>query len=150
MINVVLDLTEWTNLRDRLLPLVQRPEEHRMFTQIANLLMKSWWGQTFTLQGARRGHARWAPLNPEYAAWKQRNLGHQRALLYHGHLMGSVRVLYRGPNVLDWGTDNPYARWHQDGVPGRLPKREMLFVMSSDVREMENFIALFVREFLGG
>jgi phage gpG-like protein len=148
-VQIKIDTREWDKLGSRVSDIAKRPEHYRMFTLMTKILAKSWWGQTFMVQGARRGHRKWQPLSPAYARWKAKAKGHSRVLLFYGHLMGSVQVLASGKDFLDWGTEIPYAHYHQEGVPGRLPKREFLFVTRKDIDEMEQFITRFINRALG-
>lgn len=77
---------------------------------------------------------RWAPLNPQYAAWKHRHYPGRPILQREGTLMASLTQeqaphhVYRvGPGFMETGTSVAYARAHQWGYPPRhLPARPMI------------------------
>jgi hypothetical protein len=95
----------------------------------------------FTLEGQVRtslgtfGPGHWAPLSPEYAAWKARHFPDKGILERTGRLRESVRwdgralgqdgYFVPGPRSVFFGTDVPYGRFHQDGTK-RMPARPFL------------------------
>jgi len=154
MIRVSVDLRQWKKVSEKLVDIVQYPEKYKIFTLFVQLFFRAWWAETFRNEGARRGHAAWKPLNPTYERYKTSHSPAQRILQWYGHLLGSVSALY-GPDggIVDrqndyvvWGTQVPYARYHQEGgtTRGKPPKREMIFVTNEDIAELERFTALYI------
>lgn len=82
----------------------------------------------FQSKGAVGGQV-WAPLDPEYAAWKLENYGANGILVRTGDLQrsltfdnarGAVREIRR--TKARFGTSIPYARFHQTGTRN-MPER---------------------------
>jgi len=159
VISVDIDLREWEGVSGRLSDISAHPEKYKLFSGMANLLLRSWWAETFRLGGARRGHQAWVPLNPDYLEWKMRQGKAKTIMQYTGDLLGSINsgdpstggIIDRGTSWLVWGTQIPYARHHQEGgtVQGRPPKRELLFITGEDRDEMQRFTASFIDRELG-
>lgn len=81
-----------------------------------------------------KGGSVWVPLNPRYAAWKQRHYGDLPILHLTGALRrsfteaGDAAHVYRtGPGFMETGSSVKYARAHQWGFPPKkLPARPIL------------------------
>ena len=87
--------------------------------------------QNFATRGATDGSV-WKPLDPEYAAWKLENYGARGILVADGSLRsslvfdnarGAVRDIRR--KGMRFGTDLPYAKFHQTGTRN-MPERRPL------------------------
>ncbi|MHA1882467.1 MAG: phage virion morphogenesis protein [Candidatus Thorarchaeota archaeon] len=149
MIEVSVQLNETPETVDLISKIAQDQRRFGLFRSIARLLFHSWWAETFRLQGARRGHAPWKPLNPNYAAWKVAHGKPNKILQYTGHLMGSPNIIREDATSLLWGTKIPYAKYHQDPVErGRPPKREIIFITEADKQELSRFTARFIDKIL--
>ena len=151
-VEIAVDMRGFVKGNEVLQDFARNPEKYKLYSNLAHLLMVTWWDQTFEKEGARRGHAKWAPLDPKYAAWlvkHQKTLigGRAKILWRWGHLGGSRRILNRSNRWLDFGTDVPYAPYHQEGT-SRLPKREFLFFTDADMREMADFTEVFLERVL--
>ena len=72
---------------------------------------------------------KWKQLSPDYAAWKAKVRPGRPILVFDGHLKESLTgknahsVKKIGKLEAEFGTDLPYAHYHQYGG-GRLPKRK--------------------------
>ena len=74
---------------------------------------------------------RWVPLSPRYAAWKRKHYPGKKILERTGALKaamtgsgpGAVRVI--GHRSAEFGTDIPYARYHQSGTR-YMPRRKVV------------------------
>jgi phage gpG-like protein len=77
---------------------------------------------------------RWQPRKS-----KRDNAG-RRLMVKTGRLRESIKVLSRYGNSRKIGTLVPYAPYHNYGIPGRLPKRQM--IGNSRVLERKNFLVL--------
>lgn len=96
------------------------------------------------------GDGDWAPLSPAYAEWKAIHYPGRKILEREGDLRESlfgpdarysVRRIDRDGG--EWGTNAPYARYHQFSKRATLPRRQVV-VMNNDLRK--DFLAV-VREF---
>lgn len=78
--------------------------------------------QLFDFVGATGGHGKWADLKPAYARAKQTKRGLAPILQASGRLQDSLtgkssdRIDAHEPLVLRWGTEVPYAVFHQAGT----------------------------------
>jgi len=123
------------------------PESFHAFSNMADLLLRSWWGETFEKQGARRGHEPWKPLSPMYATYKREQGQPARTMIATGHLQASPKILRETANSLSWGTDIPYAQYHQrPPKEGRPPQRELIFITNEDIGELEDFLHTFLEK----
>lgn len=101
------------------------PSVHQIFVTFMH--------EAFTSEGAYAGE-RWVPLNPAYAAYKQRHWGPKPILQRDGTLMASFvnmgdpnHVYITGPTFAEMGSRVHYAPAHQWGYPPRnLPARPMI------------------------
>jgi len=143
MIRVQLNTREWDVFNRQMTDIARYPEKYRIFSTLANMLLKTWWAETFRKEGARRGHQAWQALSPDYAAWKMGQGKAKRILQLSGDLLGSVETQESGLDYLVWGTQKFYAEYHQEGA-GRLPVREMIFITAEDISEMEEFVSNFI------
>ncbi len=116
------------------------------FEQLSNKLM-SITSLQFDSEGGRTGG--WAPLSPQYAAYKLSQVGAQPLLSYSGRMRRSLTER-GGENIreitsdsLRWGTSVrssggfPYPRVHQTGGPrANIPQRRIIDLTEDDRREM--------------
>ena len=85
--------------------------------------------QQFALLGVRFGSA-WAALSPKYARWKALHYPGKPIMRLTDRLMDSLTKRPMGVERVssksaEFGTDVPYAHWHQDGT-SKMPKREIM------------------------
>lgn len=142
------NFTKYNDMKKKVLNKVKYPRQKGLWG-LLDLLFRSWMGETFRLLGRRRGHKAWASLDPRYKAWKtgthRRRSGgsygpySEDPMTLHGHLKASFQILRQTEKQMMFGTDIPYARYHQEPEPGApYPKREMVFVTARDRRDIES------------
>lgn len=124
----------------------QNQRKYRLFRTMAELLMKTYFAETFDKEGARRGHPRWIPLSPLYSAYKASNGRTTKPLILTGHGRASGKILRENRNSLEFGTEIPYMKYHQDG--DGVPKREFLFLTSGDLNEIGIFLGNMIQPIL--
>lgn len=83
----------------------------------------------FTAQGLPVGG--WAPLDPQYAAWKAIRFPGRPIMVGNGKLFRSVTNMTSGissiaPTKAEFGTNVEYAKFHQYGTR-KMPKRKIIF-----------------------
>lgn len=147
MVSVAIDIKEAVRDINRAKAVFQNQRKYRLYRTMADLLLRTYWGETFDKEGARRGHDRWEPLNPAYSMYKAARGRSTKPLILTGHLRGSGKVLRDTPDSLEFGTQVPYAEYHQKGE-GNLPEREFLFYTSQDLMEMGNFLGRMLQVIL--
>jgi len=132
---------------------VKDPKRFGLWRRLTFLLFMSWIAETFRLQGARRGHRAWKKLNPKYRQWKIAHRKSGRALIDTGHLQASFVVgapdnVYKEENLeMVFGTKVPYAVHHQSPkIPGRPPKREIVFITRQDRKEIDDVVKKWIVE----
>lgn len=81
---------------------------------------------------------RWAPRKS-----KRDNAG-RRLLVKTGRMRESIKVLSSIGNTRKIGTLVPYSKYHNDGVPGRLPKRQFI----GNSRRLERKNAKLIQDYL--
>ena len=75
----------------------------------------------FDSEGSRGAHGEWAPLTPEYEKEKRKRWGDKPILEASGRLKtsfedgGGEHVDEATPTDLTWGSETPYAIYHQTG-----------------------------------
>ena len=80
----------------------------------------------------RGGSPKWAPLNPQYAAWKKKRYPGKGILELKGQLRASLTgtTAYSDVDIekknASFETKDPVAHLHQDGTRRKLPKREFV------------------------
>lgn len=86
----------------------------------------------FSMEGAVDNRARWQPLSPMYAAWKQRVYGNLSILQLTRRMMRSLTepnhpdmVLVKERDAFVIGTRVPYAIFHQKGTR-KMPQRKVI------------------------
>ncbi len=145
MISVDVDFNNTLDVLHAVESIAQNQRKWGLFRKMARFLFHSWWGETFARSGARRGHPAWKPLNERYAIWKAKQGKSKAILRYYGHLQASPNILGESKTTLQWGTNIPYAQYHQAPTkPGRPPKREIIFVTRKDESEIESFVRDFI------
>jgi len=89
----------------------------------------------------------WAPLDPEYAGWKQVRFPGAPTLVQTGELFRSLTTdNFSGsikPNEIIIGTNLRYAKFHQYGT-SKMPKREIVFEPKGFARELAKRAAQWV------
>jgi phage gpG-like protein len=73
----------------------------------------------------------WAPLDPQYAAFKAAKFPGRGTLIGNGRLFRSVTTMTSGissisPTKAEFGTNVEYAKFHQYGTR-KMPKRKIIF-----------------------
>jgi phage gpG-like protein len=73
----------------------------------------------------------WAPLDPQYAAFKATKFPGRTTLIGNGKLFRSVTTMTSGissisPTKAEFGTNVEYAKFHQYGTR-KMPKRKIIF-----------------------
>lgn len=146
MVSVEVDIKEAVRDLDRAKAIFQNQRKYRLYRTMADMLLRTYWGETFDKEGERRGHPRWAPLNPIYSMYKASRGRSTKPLILTGHLRGSGKVLRETSDSLVFGTQVPYAGYHQEG--DGVPEREFLFYTSQDLKEMGNFLGRMLQVIL--
>lgn len=103
--------------------------------------------RVFATQGAYPGPS-WAPLDPQYAAWKAANGFSPRILVRTGRLRDSVTVRPLAvedfhEQYADLGTDVPYARYHQDGT-GAMPQRKFVHYTEELSNDVDRILSRYI------
>lgn len=80
------------------------------------------------------------PWIPSQAAIKRRQQGGSGTLFDTGNLFRSIQLGTRGLGVRVIATDVPYGKFHQFGVPGRLPIRMFLGFGEKDEELVERLL----------
>lgn len=85
-----------------------------------------WMRQQFESEGAWGGEA-WAPLSPDYAAWKSANFPGQSILIAHGALRAAASSPDRlvGPFSMTLFIIDPKIEFHQGGTD-KMPARPVI------------------------
>jgi phage gpG-like protein len=103
----------------------------------------------FATEGMQGGK-KWDPLSPKYAAWKLKQVGPRPILQFTGRLMedltGSpMAIEHYTADSAEWGTDAPYAVFHQSKAPRtQLPRRPFLVVTEALQFEAKRILADYV------
>lgn len=138
MVSVQVNIKEAVKDIARVRVIFQNQKKYRLFSTMAELLLKTYFAETFDKEGARRGHPRWVPLNPTYAAYKAAKGRSTKPLILTGHGRASGKVLRQTQDTLEFGTEVPYMKYHQDG--DGAPQREFLFLTEKDLDEIGVFL----------
>ena len=96
--------------------------------------------QQVTDRRFQQGGPGWAPLSPAYAAWKAQNYGGRPILVRTGEMrggMGNVRRI--SEKSLEWGTNVPYAVFHQRGTR-KMPQRRIIHLERDDATFIHKII----------
>jgi len=119
--------------RRRLAAIARRSKDFRPVLRWAFQELQKSHRDNFRTQGAVDGFP-WAPLSPEYAAWKLEEYGAHGILVRRGPLessltlnnaRGAVREI--GLNTASFGTEIPYAKFQQTGTRF-MPRRKPVFL----------------------
>ena len=101
--------------------------------------------QTFDTQGGRIGQF-WQPLSPAYAKFKAIKWPGQPILRASDRMFRSLTtegatdsIAQVSPQALSYGTQTPYAKYHQRGTP-KLPRRQFLAVTEADRIEIKRIV----------
>jgi len=86
--------------------------------------------QNFAANGLPSGKA-WAPLDPQYGAWKATRFPGAPTMVRTGNLFRSLTNLRGAPSFIrreeaQFGTNVEYAKFHQSGT-FKMPKRQIVF-----------------------
>lgn len=119
----------------RLQHLGEKLADFRPLAAMIDPIFYGWMGERMDSEG--RGS--WEPLSPSYAAAKAARYPGKPILQASGAMYDGLtadRSKYSVHRITvdsgEWGTDAPYARYHQDGT-GRMPQREIILV-DTDLR----------------
>lgn len=100
----------------------------------------------FATEGAHGGH-KWKALSPEYARRKAITHPGRTILVRDGDLAeslisdhGAGAIFRPGTEMLEWGTSDPKAAWHQFGYEG-LDRREVVVLTQQDTRDLATLAA---------
>ncbi len=108
--------------------------------------------QLFDFAGATGGHVKWADLKPTYARAKQRKWGQAPILQASGRLRDSLagqsseRIDTHEPLLLRWGTEVPYAVFHQTGTR-KMVARQILDFTSENRMAMQSTLDVESQKF---
>lgn len=112
-----------------------RQDAHKALDIMANNAVNHFKVDNFNAQGfIDETVDRWAPRKS-----KRDNAG-RRLLVKTGRGRESIKVLSRTKNSRKIGTLVPYMAYHNQGIPGRLPKRQI--IGNSKVLERKNYRVL--------
>lgn len=80
-------------------------------------------------QFSSQGHGTWAPLSPDYSAWKAEHFPgkpilQQTGRLFHS-LVDELAIAVKEPHMAVFGTDVPEGALHQSGT-SRMPARKVI------------------------
>jgi phage gpG-like protein len=96
-----------------------------------------------------RGYGGWAPLAESTVAQKAAHGFPLDPLIRTGELRDSLtdpnRAGDKGPKQFSYGTDVPYAEYHQEGTD-RMPSRPVLEIRLEDRRRLERETVSYVNE----
>lgn len=93
------------------------------------------WRERFLTQAGPDGQP-WAPLNPDYAAWKRATTGSDLILVLYGFMRDLLSYRASEREVLI-GSNQEYAATHQFGAPERgIPARPFLGLSEDDKVEI--------------
>lgn len=111
--------------------MMRRSEDFRSIFRWAQRELEEANRENFATRGAVSGKP-WAPLDNEYARWKLENYGPLPTLIRSGDLYREVTFLRGRPNDIGlteatFGTDLPYAKFHQTGTRF-MAQRKIIFV----------------------
>ena len=94
---------------------------------------------------------RWAPLSPQYAAWKRRHYGNLPILMLSGRMAAgfkyettkrTLRIINRVA-AGQRGNKTPRWTWHQNGT-ATIPARPMLQINKFDYARLRQFAQAYV------
>ena len=112
------------------------------FAETARRLKAKFSKEAFVTQGASVG-APWAPLSPEYAAWKAKRYPGKGILVRTGKMQKSFVTQY---GAMEASITNPtaYFKYHQSNAPrSRLPRRMMMYLTNGTRSEIVRLFQTF-------
>lgn len=139
-------------------------EQHGRFRVALNDLTGLWRRFARTMAAIERdrfateGHGDWPPLAPSTLIEKEREGFPWFPLIRTGRLYESLTdaelAMRMDPDTMTWGTDVPYAKYHQGfqdeagapTEPGRPPVRKVLDLSVSDRRLLETDMVAWLNE----
>lgn len=101
-------------------------QDLRTFWPLLVPVFVGWMGAQFSTEGGWGGQT-WAPLSPNYAAWKSVHFPGRSILIRDGDLRRAASEPRREvtPTTLSLWIDDPVATYHQDGTD-RMPARPLI------------------------
>jgi phage gpG-like protein len=130
-----------------LLKMEHRATDFRSIFRWARRELEEAQRENFATDGAASGK-KWASLDDEYARWKLSEYGPLPTLVRSGDLYREV-TFFRGPpndigfTQATYGTDLPYARFHQTGT-SKMAQRTILFVPKLFAERMGNLVLKYL------
>lgn len=116
-------------------------------------------GEQFRTEGAFGLGSKWQALNPDYARWKEQQVGDQPILVFKGTMRAAMMArsaVHVSARRMVYDPDAPdYASRHQKGDESRgLPQRKMVEIPMTERREIDRIFAMWLnsirREKLAG
>lgn len=109
----------------------RRSRDFRTIFRWAQQELEDAFTDNFKNRGASAGNP-WPPLTSEYSTWKLEHYGPLPTLIREGDLYQSLRFLNGPPNDIGrtqatFGTDLPYAKFHETGTK-YMAQRRIMFV----------------------
>lgn len=104
----------------------------------------------FTSQGAYFGKP-WAPLDPQYRAWKSVHYPGRKILVQSGSLRDSLTHRPMGVeryhlDSAEFGSDDPKAIFHQRGTRRGIPPRPMVVVNQKMRTDITDILAKYITD----
>jgi phage gpG-like protein len=146
MVGVQINASEAIKDIEKIRMIFQNQNKYKIFRNMVDILIKVYFAETFDKEGDRRGHAKWAPLNPLYSAYKASKGRSTKPLILTGHGRSSGKVLREDNTSLEFGTEVPYMQYHQNG--DGVPQREFLFITKQDFDEISVFLGQMIQGIL--
>jgi hypothetical protein len=124
----------------------------RSFWPLVVPLATGWWRRQFESEGEFGGQ-RWAPLSPDYAAWKETHYPGKGILQRTGDMKRAASAPARAvtPTSLTLTIEDDKLQYHQDGTD-RMPKRPLVFgepLPAEAHAELELVAESYVTDLLG-
>lgn len=114
----------------RMIAMKQRTRAFQPLFLYAKKVLRLANAANFSANGLPSGAA-WAPLSPDYRAWKALHFPGAPKMIRSGALFNSLVNLAGpentiGPKSAEFGTNVEYAKFHQYGTT-RMPQRKLVF-----------------------
>lgn len=113
--------------------------------------------EQFRTEGESGSGQRWHPLNPDYEAWKEQQVGPEPILVFHGTMraaMISPGAIEVSPHRLVYDPHAPeYAIYHQRGTledGGHLPKRKIVDIPMQQRRSWDRIFSSWLGDLRRG
>lgn len=106
--------------------------------------------QQFQTEGAHLNGVQWAPLSPDYLAWKIRKGFRPERLRQTDKMRDSLTsrpmaVEVYGPMRATFGTDDQKAAFHQNGT-SMMPRRQIITVTDDLADDVNSVLATYIFE----